>query len=417
MLIAGEPSGDALAAELVNALREELAVIEAIPTTDYQPLHASLDPRFFGTGGPLMSGAGVDLVFDVTSLSAIGPSDALEHFLTYRALFQRLYQMALDREPSVIICVDFGVFNLRFATAIKDHVRPRHDWFHDWQPKIIQFVSPQVWASREGRARRIARDYDLLLSIFPFEKEWYTKRVPQLRVEYVGNPIVDRYAGGKWAMPGDGSQSCSAPQAVSTRPAEGSRRPVVLLLPGSRPNELRRHLPVMLGALALIRVTLPNVSARMVLPSEALVRQAQAIGLPSNLEVRNGSLAESLAEADVAIASTGTVTLECAYFGVPTVALYRTDWITYQIGRRIVTVKYAAMPNLLAHEEIFPEFIQDAATPERIARAALELLRDEKRRAEIRAKLARVVASLGEPGASRRAARAITALLENSKSA
>ena len=187
---------------------------------------------------------------------------------------------------------------------------------------------------------------------------------------------------------------------------------MVLLLPGSRPDELRRHLPVMIGALGLIRAKVPNLRARMVLPNESLVQQAKALGLPANLEVQAGGLPESLAEADVAIASTGTVTTECAYFGVPTVALYKTSWSTWQIARRIVKVKYGAMPNLLANEEVFPEFIQDAATPENIARAALELLRDEGRRARVKTRLAEIVASLGGPGAARRAAKAIVETLE-----
>lgn len=187
---------------------------------------------------------------------------------------------------------------------------------------------------------------------------------------------------------------------------------MVLLLPGSRPDELRRHLPVMIEALRLIRAKAINLRARMVLPKEGLVQQAKALGLPVDLEVRVGGLPESLTEADLAIASTGTVTTECAYFGVPTVALYKTSWSTYQIARRIVTVKYLAMPNLLADEQVFPEFIQGAASPENIARAALEFLRDEGRRARVKAKLAEIVASLGGPGASRRAAHVIVEMLK-----
>ena len=187
---------------------------------------------------------------------------------------------------------------------------------------------------------------------------------------------------------------------------------MLLLLPGSRISELARHLPVMIRAVGLIRAQIPHLRVRMVLPKESLVQQAKALGLPVDLEVRIGGLPESLAEADLAIASTGTVTTECAYFGVPTVALYKTSWSTYQIARHIVKVKYLAMPNLLADAEVFPEFIQGAATPENIARAALELLRDEGRRARVKARLAEIVASLGGPGATRRAARAILETLK-----
>jgi len=396
MLIAGEASGDLLAAELVHALRQQFADQAAVPTTDYQPLHTGLAPRFFGAGGPQMAAAGVDLAFDMTAHSVIGLSEVVANFFTFRRLFLRLLRLALRRQPDAIICVDFSGFNRRFAHAIRRYSRAHTGWFHPWHPKLIQYVSPQVWASREGRAREMARDYDLLLSIFPFEQEWYAKRVPQLRVEFVGHPIVDRYAGVCGALaPGEGTGTA----------------PCLLLLPGSRPGELRRHLPVMIDALALIRAKVPGLRTRMVLPQRVLVEQAKALRLPPALEVQVGGLPEALGAASVAVASTGTVTTECAYFGVPTVALYKTSWTTYHVARRLVKVNYLAMPNLLAKESIFPEFIQAAATPDNLARAAVDLLRDEPRRARVKASLAEIVASLGAPGAVRRAARAILQLL------
>jgi lipid-A-disaccharide synthase len=297
----------------------------------------------------------------------------------------------------VIVCVDFGAFNLRFARAIKRYVRPRRDWFHVWNPRIVQYVSPQVWASREGRAQHLARDCDLLLSIFPFEKDWYTKHAPRLRVEFVGHPILDRYANWHDGHPDDSSAA--------------ARAPLLALLPGSRPDELKRHLPVMLGALAIVRGTIPTVRSRMVLPNERLLDQAKAMGFPPEVSAQAGGLAEVLSEATAAIASTGTVTVECARFGVPTVALYKSHWSTWQIGRRIVKIKYAAMPNLLASEQVIPEFLQQAATSENLARAALTFLRNETTRASTRARLLEVAATLGAPGASHRAATAIAELL------
>jgi lipid-A-disaccharide synthase len=184
-----------------------------------------------------------------------------------------------------------------------------------------------------------------------------------------------------------------------------------LLLPGSRADELRRHLPPMLGALKLIREKLPSAKAKMVLPDETLKQLADKLSaLPSDMEIQIGNLPQALAQADVAIASTGTVTMECAFFGVPTVTLYKTSWSTYQIGKRIVNVKWLTMPNILADEEIFPEFVQNAATPENIAAAALELLQNEPRRIQIKKRLAEVVSSLGGPGATTRAATAILSL-------
>lgn len=393
MLIAGETSGDILAGELVEALRREFESGQASCTWDYQPLHGSFEPRFFGAGGTQMAAAGVELAFDMTAHSVTGISDVLKNYPKFRRLFKQLYQLAIDGEPDAIICVDFSGFNRRFAHAIRRYAHAHHDWFHDWNPKIIQYVSPQVWASRESRVYQIARDFDLLLSIFPFEREWYAARVPNLPVEFVGHPIIDRYG--------------SLSKRLGEENVVVAKSPTVLLLPGSRPDELARHLPVLLGAMETIRSEFSQVRSWMVLPNEILAKQARDIGVPGTVQVQVGGLADALPQADLAIASTGTVTLECAYFGVPTVALYKTSWITWQIAKRIITVKYGAMPNLLANAEIFPEFIQDAATVENIARAAIELLRDQERRKKIKDQLASIVGSLGTGGAARRAARAV----------
>jgi len=395
MLIAGEASGDLLAAELVYALRHEFNGAEAVRTPDYQPLHSDLEPRFFGAGGPCMAAAGVKLAFDMTEHSVIGIIDALKNYPKFRRLFHRLYRLALERQPDAIICVDFSGFNRRFAHAIRAHVRSRRGWFHDWNPKIIQYVSPQVWASREERANQLARDYDLLLSIIPFEKAWYAKRVPRFQVEFVGHPLLDRYP---------------VPNGRITPGTSSS--PLLLLLPGSRRKELNIHLPIMLGALSIIGSSVPNLRALMVLPNANLAELARGFTLPAILQIQTGGLAEALARTDVAIASSGTVTLECAYFGLPTVAMYKSSWLNYEIAKRLVNVSHLAMPNLLANEEIFPEFIQQAATAENISRAAVDLLRDEKRRADIKKKLADVIQGLGTPGANQRAARATLKLLQ-----
>jgi lipid-A-disaccharide synthase len=164
----------------------------------------------------------------------------------------------------------------------------------------------------------------------------------------------------------------------------------------------------MLNALKLIQEKLPTAKAKIVLPNPTLVTLAKSLG--TNLEIQIGELPWALAESDVALASTGTVTMECAFFGVPTVTLYKTSWLTYQIARRIVTVKSLTMPNLLAGESVYPEFIQHDATPENLSRAALELLQDETRRQKIKAQLGKIIASLGEPGAAGRAAAAVLSL-------
>jgi lipid-A-disaccharide synthase len=397
MLVAGERSGDLLAAELVAALRQELAAADSIYTSDTQPLLTGLEPRFFGAGGTQMRLAGVDVVLDLVKHSVTGLSDVLLNLLKFRRLLRQLIRLAVQREPDVIIGIDYGGFNLRFAHAIRRIVRGRSGIFQSWRPRLVQYVSPQVWASREGRAYQMARDYDLLLSLFPFEKEWYAARVPRLRVEFVGHPVVDRHL------------------RFMRQPDETRRfpeMPMVVLLPGSRPGEVKRHLPVMLGALQQLRTALPQLRALTVLPDEPLAALARPITAAYGVEIQAGGLPVALRQAELALASTGTVTLECAYFGVPAVTMYRTSWGTYHAARPVVRVKSLTMPNLLAGRQVFPEFIQSAATPDRVAQAALELLRDESRRKEVRATLKTIVSSLGGPGASRRAARAIVSLLK-----
>jgi lipid-A-disaccharide synthase len=384
MLIAGEASGDLLAAELVSALRGKLP-----------------DAKFFGAGGAKMAAARVELAFDLTQHSVIGISDVLKNYFKFRRLFNQLLALAIERKPDAIIGVDYGGFNLRFGHAIKEYIR--NNPFSKWNPKIVQFVSPQVWASRPGRANLIEADYDLLLSIFPFEKDWYAQRVPKLRVEFVGHPMIGRFVVGTRST---ASQEYSAKKLRD----EVESVPTVLLLPGSRKSELQRHLPVILPSLKLIQAKLPNAKAKMVLPNETLAQLAKSSGTDAKIQI--GNLPHALAQADVAIASTGTVTMECAFFGVPTVTLYKTSWFTYEIARRIVTVKSLTMPNILAGEEIYPEFVQGDATPENISHAALELLQNESRRTKIKSQLAKIVSSLGEPGAAERAATAILSLFQ-----
>lgn len=387
MLVAGEPSGDLLGAELVGALRRALAA---------EPFA----PRFFGAGGPQLAAAGVELAFDLTRHAVTGLVEVLRLLAEFRRLMRQLLDLACERQPDVIVLVDFQGFNRRFAHALRRRVNAQRRRFNNWHPRIVQYVSPQVWASRPGRAYALADDVDLLLCLFPFERDWYAQRVPRLRVEAVGHPILDRHGGQGKLRP-----------ASPPEPAPGVTS-LVLLLPGSRAGELRRHLPVMLETVRLMDIR-HRVRFRLVLPDTSLrglvEEQLRTCSVP--VEVCIGGLSESLAETAVAIASTGTVTLECAYFRVPTVALYRTSPVTFWIGKRLATVNSLAMPNLLAGTRVMPEFLQSTATPEKLAEAAGNLLTRPFLRDAIRAKLDEVVAQLGQPGASTRAAQAIVSLL------
>jgi len=394
MLIAGEPSGDLLGAELVEALRREWA--SRIPlSSDLQPRWVALAPRFFGAGGCSMAAAGTELVCDLTQHAVVGLSDVLRRLWQFRRVFNALLRLAVERQPDAVILVDFSGFNRRFAAALRRRVAARRGLFNNWHPAIIQYVSPQVWASRPGRVRSLERDLDLLLSILPFEKDWYALRAPRLRVEFVGHPICDRHP-----RPADGD-----PLARS--------RPLVVLLPGSRAAELGRHLPVMLRAGRLLQQW-RGVELCVVVPNESLAQQARQLAADTpDIQVQIGGLGARLREASVAIAATGTVTLECAWFGVPTVAVYRTSWLTYQVAKRLVHVAFLAMPNLLLGEALYPELIQHQATPENIVRETLELLDNPARRAWVQERLGRVAAALGGPGAGGRAARAVLDLLQS----
>ena len=382
MLIAGEPSGDQLASELVLALRQRLP-----------------NATFFGIGGPKMAASGVDTVLDLTHLAVTGLTDVLRLYPTFRRHFLNLVRLAQTQKPDAIIGVDYGGFNLRFARAISKLTGKKPSG-GGWNPRIIQFVSPQVWASRPKRALQMEKDHDLLLSIFPFEKAWYASHAPGLRVVFVGHPMLDRVAVQTAPNPHDSSRAI-IPSA-----------PEILLLPGSRRGELKRHVPILLQAIQKLRVAFPSATARMVLPNDHLLALAKTFGGQAIFQC--GGLAEAMTRADVALASTGTVTLECALHGLPTVTLYKTSWLTYEIGRRIITVNSLTMPNLLAGRMVFPEFIQQNATPENLARATAALLQNQAARSAMRTELQKIMAGLGTPGACNRAAEAIIGLFPDS---
>ena len=369
MLMAGETSGDTLAVELLEALRNESGEVEA-----------------FGAGGPKMQAAGVDLAIDLTEHAVVGIWEAVRNYGKFKGFFDDLLDLAFERKPEAIICIDNPGFNLRFVRALRQRAAGTN-----WRPRIIYYISPQLWAWHSSRVHQIARDVDLLLSIFPFEKDWYAQRAPGLPVEFVGHPLCDRY-----------------PDVEFREPDELHDPPRLLLLPGSRAKEISRHLPVMAAAARKL-----DAEPMIVFPNESLAAQARLLTpAVADWDLRIGGLHEALTEADVAIASSGTVTLECAWFRVPTVVLYKTSWITYLLGRLFVKVKHIAMPNVLAEREVFPEFIQRAATPKNLAREANRFLEDTARRKALRTDLNQIAQTLGQKGAAPRAAKAVARLLE-----
>jgi len=325
----------------------------------------------------------------------------LKNYFKFRRLFRHLFELATRREPDAIVLIDYPGFNLRFAKAIRRYNAQGDGAFREWQPKIICYVSPQLWAWKEGRVYQVAKDIDLMLSIFPFEKDWYAERVPSFAVEFVGHPLVDRYPVAK-----------PAEKTVPLDPDLFTEQPTVLLLPGSRRREIDKHLPVMLEAAVIFSEKI-KTRLRMVLPREEMLDLARRhIPTGTEIDLQTGGLAKALGQASLAIASSGTVTMECAWFRVPTVVLYKTSPLTHALGRALLKVPYLAMPNLLAGKELFPEFIQSAANADNLAEASLRLLRDKAERTRILDGLDRVATRLGQPGAAPRAAQAVLAILE-----
>ncbi len=382
---AGEASGDLLAAEWVRSFR---AIAGPVP------------PVFFGAGGPNMAAAGVELSVDLTRHALIG----IPTYGQYRRLKQirdTLLRVAIRRQPDIFIGVDFFGFNGSLARELRAAVSGMAGPFHNWRPKIVQYVSPQVWASRPGRAQRMSQSHDLLLSILPFEKDWYRQQAPSLPVEFVGHPLVDRYQHG--------------PIRSEVVPYE------IALLPGSRKGELFRHLPLVLEAGDRLKREF-GVMPRLILPpSLDLGPFSTLLSQYPSIEVLRGGLSEALMRATLALACTGTVTLECAWHAVPTIAFYRTSKPTFEIGKRLVTVRYLAMPNLLScgvgsadlpgSSPVIPELIQDDATPDRIVAMASEWLKNPGLREQVGGRLRAITQTLGTPGASDRAARAVLTLI------
>ena len=381
MFIAGEASGDMLGAELIRAINEQ---------------HEADSIDFIGAGGPKMETAGLRSEFDLSEHAVVGIWEVIKNYTKFQTLFQQLIDLATKHEPDAIVLIDYPGFNLRFARTIRKYQMHGGGAFKEWQPKIIAYVSPQLWAWKEGRVKQIATDFDLMLSIFPFEKQWYAKRVPEFAVEFVGHPLVDRFP-----------QAQSENQPGISNPDLFTENPEVLLLPGSRRREIEKHLPAMIEAAAIIAAK-QKIRLRMVLPNQkmlALAKRHIPTGTEVNLQV--GDLDQALGQAALAIASSGTVTMECAWFRVPTVVIYKTSPLTYAIGKLVVKVPHLAMPNILAGTELFPEFIQSQATPENLSEAGLRLLQNKTERERIFKGLDQVANQLGKSGAAHRAAKAV----------
>ena len=375
MIVAGEASGDAHAAALVRALREK------DPTTKFD---------FFGSTGAQMRAAGVESIVKADELAILGLWEVGRALPKFWRAFGELKRAATQRKPAAAILVDWPDFNLRLAT-----------WLHRREVPVIYYISPQLWAWRSYRARSVQRDVDLVLSILPFEKDWYAAR-GMTQVEYVGHPlsgeVYPRY---------DRAEFCR-------RNHLDPSRPIVTLLPGSRHKELVRILPPMLDAASLISRQRPDVQFVVVVAPNRDPEEARAIiakgeygsTFKNSLRVVHHETREALAAADTAAVASGTATLEAALLGTPLVIVYKESALNWHTLGSLITAEHYGLANLIAGRRIVTELIQDQLSGELLARALLGLL-DPDRNAVMRTELKGVAEKIGEPGASSRAARAI----------
>lgn len=361
MFIAGEASGDAHAAELIKALRADAPGL-----------------KVFGAGGPKMKAAGMELLIDLTEHAVVGLVEVLKNYGKFRRIFWNLVHEAEKRKPDAVVLVDFPGFNLRFAAQMKKR-----------GIKVIYYISPQLWAWHAGRAKQIERDVDLMLTIFPFEKAWYAEHAPSLRVEFVGHPFVDRV----------GENPKPSPRDLQSK-SEIRNPKLILLLPGSREREVKKIWPIMAKVVEQMPDDVKFVAVAVNEQMAAMIRHPR-------VKVEVGNAHELMQRATLAITASGTATMECAFYGCPIIVAYKVNWLTYLVGRMVVTVNWLAMPNVIAGREIVPEFIQGAATSDRITAVARDLLETATKREAMQKELAAVVSSLGNTGASERAARLI----------
>lgn len=322
--------------------------------------------------------------------SVVGLTEAIRHLPASRRALGRLRAAARERRPDLAVLIDYADFHQVLAGALAAEGIP-----------AVQYVSPQVWAWRRGRVRTLARRLVAVLTLLPFETEVYAREgLPAL---HVGHPVLDRAT----AAPGR--------DAARRRLGLDGGGPVVALLPGSRPGELARHVPPFAAAAGRVREAVPGtvfvLPLAPALPRKDLDALLSASGGPPVRVVEGGAL-ECLVAADAALVASGTATLEAAVLGVPHVVCYRVSLPTWVAARLLVRgVRHIGMPNLLAGREVVPEAVQ-RLDPARLADPVVEWLRDPGAAEATRAGLAAVRASLGPPGASRRAAEAVAAMLD-----
>lgn len=366
MISCGEPSGDLYAGALVAALRGREPDIDV-----------------FGLGGERLQAAGGRLISNFDGLSVTGLTEALRVLPRSWATMKMLVQAARQERPDALVVIDYPDFNFRLMAAVKRLGVP-----------VIYYVSPQLWAWRAGRIKTMKKIVDCVLPIFPFEEAIYRRE--NMDVRFVGHPLVDL------ARPTRSREEFL--RGLQLDPA----KPVVAMLPGSRPNELTRLAPVMIDAAPLIARQVPNVQFVVARAPHLSGLLFEGFSLPGHT-VRSveGQTDEVLNSSDAVVTASGTATVQTALHGKPMVVLYKLSPMTYRLGKPLARVDMYAMVNLIAGERVVVELIQDACTADAVAAETVKLLTDSGYRQRMSSKIAEVRSRLGGPGASERAADAV----------
>ncbi|MRR16107.1 MAG: lipid-A-disaccharide synthase [Deltaproteobacteria bacterium] len=365
MIVAGEASGDLHGSFLV---REMLAINPSL--------------HFYGIGGSKMKEAGVKFLAPARDIGVVGVTEVFSKLGTFFQITSKIRKSLDQLKPNLVILIDFPDFNLNIvARAAKKR-----------NIKIFYYISPQVWAWREGRVRQIKRLVDKMAVILPFEVDFYAAH--GFPVTYVGHPLLDTVK--------------TALTKTAARRAFGldENRTTVGLLPGSRTAEVSRLLPEMMKAAAIISRKIPGV--QYILPlADTLEEQAVAALIASSgiaVKIVRGRTYDVLASCDLAIVTSGTATLETGLMGVPMVIVYKMSLFSAIVGKLIINPKYIGLVNIIAGKAVAPELIQLDANGPRIASEALAILLNDNKKQEISRELNRIRQKLGEPGAPGRAA-------------
>ena len=363
LLVAGEASGDMHGADLVAALRARVPGV-----------------RVRGIGGVKLRQVGMETIIDATTVATMGLVEARERLGAVWRAYRTMRALVRDEHPDLVILIDFAEFNLALAGVAHRH-----------GVRVLYYISPQVWAWRRGRIRKIARRVDRLAVVFPFEASLYAEA--GVRADFVGHPLLDRVR-----------PTRDRDVTLTAHGLDPTKR-LVALLPGSRSKEMHLLLPVLAEAAARLtaRGDCQCVLALADTLSEADVAGTMQ-GRPLPARIVAGDTYNLVHASDVVLVASGTATLETALLERPMVIVYRVTPLTYALARRLVSVPFIGMPNLIAGRTIVPELIQDDVTPDRVVAEATRFLDDPGYAAATRAALAEVRHALGDGGAAARAA-------------